>query len=114
MLKRPMQELQLQLPEEQQLAYNGLEITTLEDLLELHGHKPANLTLMLLLMQMFKKLFATKEEDVNQTMQMIQMEEIQILQMEAETHALSQLLFPHILPTDFGLYNGLGLEELLP
>jgi hypothetical protein len=113
MLKHQMLVHLLQLPEELQSAYNGQEITTLEDLLESLGHKLHNLILMPLLTQTFKKLFATKEEVADQIVQVIQMEETLILLMEAATLVLLQSQYLHILLTDFGLCNGHGLEEHL-
>jgi len=62
---------------------------------------------------MCNKLTATKSVDVDPAILQIPMEEIMEQLMEATYLAKLTLLFPEVLLTEDGLFNGLGLEELL-
>jgi hypothetical protein len=61
----------------------------------------------------FKKFFATRSEDASQMMPATPTEETLDPLTEVDNLALFQSQYHHILLTDYGHYNGHGLEELL-
>jgi len=91
--------------------YNGLEITTQEVSFDSLGLLLLNLIHTLDLIMESKKFTVTKLEDVDLMMLLNQMEEILVPLMEALEHAKLPFKSPAILPTEHGLYNGLGSEE---
>jgi len=76
--------------------WNGLEITTLEDLSDLLGLPRANLTLTPPSITEFNKSTATKLVDASPTTLTILTAEILLLLMEADNPARSRSIFPLI------------------
>jgi len=87
------------------LIFNGIDTTTLEDLSDLHGLKPHNLTVTHPLINTLINLFAKIEEDVD----------LQVPQVLPEL--LTELIVPHQSPFQLGLpmvpgpFNGPTLED---
>jgi len=92
--------------------FNGRETITLVDLFDLRGRQHLNLTRCLYLIIQFNRSIAMKSEDADLATLLTRMEETTDLLMEALTLARRLLRFPLALPTELGLFNGLGLEEL--
>jgi len=90
---------------------NGLEITTQEDLLDLHGLPLPIPTVIHLSMPMFKKFTAMKLVDVNQITLMHPTGEILLLLMEVRDHAKHPSLYLFISLMVLGHCNGHGLVE---